>query len=241
MKSGAGKLAYDPAMPAASMLEWRSAVRTKLLELMCFPSDNSFSSSPKLLWSQPRAGYRLEKWEAYPEQSSVVPFLVLVPDSCSPRTPAPAVMCFPGSTSSKELLAEEPELRPSQPPNRHPMRNTMALQYVQAGLVAAQPGPLPPGLTPLMVSVPHETWGTYSRGFDTQQVTSSAIFSRNVTCRLELQPPTNGRESRGWRVGRGAEWESRRCQQQSCKAFCRVDDAWAPLCRNIRVPEVVYL
>lgn len=49
--------------------------------------------------------------------------------------------------------------------------------------------PIPAGLTPLLVSVPHECWGNYMRGFDTQQVTSSAIFSRNVTCRLELQPP----------------------------------------------------
>lgn len=52
------------------------------------------------------------------------------------------------------------------------------------------PGPLPPGLTPLIVSVPKETWGSYQRGFDVQQITSQAIFSRNVTCRLELQPPT---------------------------------------------------
>lgn len=50
--------------------------------------------------------------------------------------------------------------------------------------------PLPAGLTPLLVSVPHQVWADYMRGFDTQQVTSSAIFSRNLTCRLELQPPT---------------------------------------------------
>eukprot|EP01043_Picozoa_sp_COSAG02_P008798 COSAG02_NODE_287_length_25647_cov_245.259316_23_plen_369_part_00 len=136
MKSGAGKLSYDPAMSISSIPKWRSDVRTKLLELMCFPLDNSYSPPLKQRWVQPRDGYRLEKWEAYPEHGSVVPFLVLIPDGCTARTPAPAVMCFPGSVSSKELLAGEPELRPSEPPSRHPTRNTMALQYVQAGLVA---------------------------------------------------------------------------------------------------------
>eukprot|EP01048_Picozoa_sp_COSAG05_P036112 COSAG05_NODE_16078_length_354_cov_0.611765_1_plen_118_part_11 len=34
------------------------------------------------------------------------------------------------------MLAGEPELRPEQPPNRHPARNQMALQYVRAGFVA---------------------------------------------------------------------------------------------------------
>lgn len=67
-------------------------------------------------------------------------------------------------------------------------RNQSARTEVAWPLVPV-PGPLPPGLTPLIVSVPKDTWGSYQRGFDVQQITSQAIFSRNVTCRLELQPP----------------------------------------------------
>jgi len=55
-----------------------------------------------------REGYRLERWEAYPEPYCVVPYLLLVPHGISPQSPAPGVLCFPGSTGSKESLAGEP-------------------------------------------------------------------------------------------------------------------------------------
>jgi len=45
-------------------------------------------------------------------------------------------MCCPGSDSTKELLAGEEELAPSQPANRHHEANRMALWYARAGLVA---------------------------------------------------------------------------------------------------------
>jgi hypothetical protein len=137
MKAGPGKLAFDPSATAEASGLWRRQVRSKLAELLSFPEQAVAPRAPARLWSAPRMGYRLEKWEAYPEPGSVVPFLLLIPDAKgAAAAPAPAVMCFPGSASTKELLAGEPELRPEQPPNRHAEGNQMALQYAQAGFVA---------------------------------------------------------------------------------------------------------
>ncbi len=130
------KLAFGPHINRATFPAWQKAVREKLLELMCFP-DGERQPAPQRIWSQRREGYRLERWEAYPEPYSVVPFLVLIPDGICPRSPAPAVMCFPGSTSSKELLAGEPELPGSPQPDKAKWAdNRMAWHYVRRGLVA---------------------------------------------------------------------------------------------------------
>ena len=136
MRSGSAKLAFDPDMTGEQFTHWQGQVRSKLQELMCFPEDVPDQPQPARLWSEPREGYRIEKWEAYPEPGSVVPFLILVPDGVDASHPGRTVMCFPGSASSKELLAGEPELRPEQPDNRHPAANQMGLQYVKAGYVA---------------------------------------------------------------------------------------------------------
>jgi hypothetical protein len=131
------KLAFGPNITREAFPAWQKAVREKLLDLMCFPEVER-QPPPKRIWSQPREGYRLERWEAYPEPYSVVPFLLLVPDGVSPQSPAPAVMCFPGSNSSKELLAGEPELPGSPPPDKSKWPdNRMAWHYVRRGLVAA--------------------------------------------------------------------------------------------------------
>lgn len=101
------KLAFTPDMTREGFPAWRKAVREKLRELVCFPEVGG-QPEPRRIWSQPRSGYRLERWEAYPEPFSVVPYLVLVPDGARPASPAPAVMCFPGSTGSKEASAANP-------------------------------------------------------------------------------------------------------------------------------------
>jgi len=110
-------------------------VRGRLMELMRFP-DPPEQPEPKRLWTEPRDGYRLEKWEAYPEPSCAVPFLALIPDAAGTQSPAPAVLCFPGSASSKESLAGEPELPGMPPPRPHWEKNRMALFYAQRGFVA---------------------------------------------------------------------------------------------------------
>ena len=131
------KLACRLAITRGECPAWQQAVREKLLELMCFP-DVPGQPEPKRIWSHPREGYRLERWEAYPEPFSVVPYLLLVPDGVSPNSPAPAVMCFPGSTGSKETLAGEPELPGSPAPDKTKWSdNRMAYHFARRGLVAA--------------------------------------------------------------------------------------------------------
>ena len=136
------RLAFDPQFTPEEMARWRLRVRDKLRELMNFPEVPPRPAAEKL-WAQERDGYVLEKWEAYPEPGSVVPYLVLIPDGVTPEQPAPAVMCFPGSSGTKENLAGEPPLHPSFKTNgrshdgwRHAERNQQALQFVKAGVVA---------------------------------------------------------------------------------------------------------
>ena len=141
LRTTTGRLAWRPRLDDATFAEWRQRVRDKLAELLALPLESIAPGTtpdppPVRLWAEPRDGYRLEKWEAYPEPGSVVPLLMLVPDTVDDARPGAAVMCFPGSASSKELLAGEPELRTEQPPNRHPVANRMAWYYAKAGLVA---------------------------------------------------------------------------------------------------------
>lgn len=135
MKSARPRLSFDPAMPASAMPAWQERVRAKVRELMAFPADVPPQPAPALLWSEARDGYELQKWEVYPESGSVAPILMLVPDGCSAKSPAPAVLCFPGSTTSKELLAGEPELTEGYG-RRFPEHNRMGWWYVREGMVA---------------------------------------------------------------------------------------------------------
>lgn len=130
MKGNPPALAWNPEMPLQEMPAWREAVREKLRELMRFP-DVPEQPQPRMLWSEPREGYTLQKWEAYPEPRSVVPYLVLIPDGIT--EPAPAVLCFPGSSRTNIGLAGEPE---PESDDRHWDRNRMALHYARAGMVA---------------------------------------------------------------------------------------------------------
>jgi len=130
------KLEYRPGRSRAVFTAWQGKVREKLRELMCFPEVVP-QPAPKRISSQPRQGYRLERWEAYPEPFSVVPFLMLVPDGVSAQSPAPAVMCFPGSYGSKESLAAEPEIgNTTTPTDAKWLDNRMAWHYAQRGHIA---------------------------------------------------------------------------------------------------------
>jgi dienelactone hydrolase len=131
LKDNRPELAFQPETAAGEVGAWEDAVRGKLRELMRFP-DVADQPEPKVLWTEQRDGYELQKWEAYPEARSVVPFLVLVPRA---TTPGPAVLCFPGSGYTKESLAGEPELHGG-PETGVPPHDRMAQWYVKAGLVA---------------------------------------------------------------------------------------------------------
>jgi hypothetical protein len=131
------RLAFRPGMTREQLVAWQPKVREKLLELMCFPEAPP-QPDPKRIWSQPRDGYRLQRWEIYPEPYSVVPFYLLVPDGVSQQSPAPAVLCFPGSGHSKEMLAGEPELEGNPAPDKAKWPdNRMAFHYARRGMVAA--------------------------------------------------------------------------------------------------------
>lgn len=115
---------------------WREKVKQKARELLLLP-EFSDQPSPVLLSRAQRDGYAVEKWELYPDDISVVPFLMLIPDGVNENNPAPAVICIPGSTHSKELLAGEELLdRPTCRCLRYPERNCMAKHYAQNGMIA---------------------------------------------------------------------------------------------------------
>lgn len=102
------KLALPENLTKESFYEWKSRVREKLEELLLMP-EFTFQPEPVFLSKEKRDGYTLEKWEFYPDSYSVVPFLMLVPDGVDESSPAPAVLCFPGSANSKEFASGEPK------------------------------------------------------------------------------------------------------------------------------------
>ncbi|QDU82843.1 Abhydrolase family protein [Polystyrenella longa] len=131
------KLAFDPEMTAEAYPAWQAAVREKLTELLCFPEVADPQPAPKRIWKRKREGYEWQKWEAYPEPYSVVPFYVLVPDGVSANSPAPTVMCFPGSTHTKESLVGECELDTGKRSTwKHFQTNRQALHFVKQGFIS---------------------------------------------------------------------------------------------------------
>ncbi|MCH5284727.1 MAG: hypothetical protein J1E42_03915 [Akkermansiaceae bacterium] len=125
--------AFDPAMPAADFPAWQARLREAMRGLMKFPTERP-QALPRRVATARRAGYRVEKWEAYPLPHTAVPFLVLIPDTAS--GPLPAVLCLPGSGQPKEYLAGETSADLSLPPAEAPGENAMALHYVREGWVA---------------------------------------------------------------------------------------------------------
>lgn len=130
-------LTFDPDMNPEQFDRWQSQIRAKALELMAFP-DALQQPPARKLGSQRREGYEIQRWECYPEPYCVVPFLMLVPDGVSPQSPAPAVLCFPGSSRSKESLAGEPELgeNATEDTDWKWLANRQAFHFVRQGFVA---------------------------------------------------------------------------------------------------------
>ena len=130
------KLALPEGLSAEEFPKWRHAVREKLRELLCIPEFTP-QPEPVLLSTVQREGYRVEKWEFYPDDYTAVQFLSLVPEGADGDHPVPGVMCLPGSIFSKESLAGEPLTdNPMSQFNKYPDRNCMALHMVNAGYAA---------------------------------------------------------------------------------------------------------
>lgn len=132
------RLAWRAGMTAPEADAWRRNVRRKLHDLLGLGA----ADRPvfRLLDSARREGHALERWEMTLTPGWTTPFLVLVPDAATSQRRAPAVLCFPGTDHSKELLAGEPE-RPGAMERYHkypawPDRERMAWHYARAGFVA---------------------------------------------------------------------------------------------------------
>lgn len=135
LKEHKPKLAFDPQLDSESYLQWQGKVADKLAELVCMDDFQAAPPACKMLWAEPRDGYELQKWEAYPEPYAVYPFYMLVPDNAQAGAPLPAVVCTPGGMGRKEGLVGEPQLDGSEF-TRFPEHNQQAVHFAKAGWVA---------------------------------------------------------------------------------------------------------
>ncbi len=136
MRDAVPALAFPENISKENFDSWRASVKEKMLELMCLPAFTE-QPAPVRISTVKREGYHVERWEFYPDDYAVVPFLILIPDTATKETPAPGVLCFPGSVFSKESLAGEPLLdSPKCRFNKYPDRNPIAKHMVENGMVA---------------------------------------------------------------------------------------------------------
>ena len=138
IKSVRPRLAFRMEMSAKDFRCWQEQVRRQLRRLMAFP-DVLPQPKPQRIWSKPRPkGIDWRNGEVFPEPGSVVP--VLGADSRARSCveyPVPAVLCFPGSSGTKEYpRGRRASPHPSLKPAAHADKNRMALEYVRAGMVA---------------------------------------------------------------------------------------------------------
>lgn len=137
IKNDLPAFAFRAGLPKEDFPAWKAHVGEAMARLMKHPVIQNLPV-PVCVSVQQRRGYRVEKWEAYPLPNCVVPYLVLIPDQATKRTPAPAILCIPGWGGTKEELAGEPEWEATKEViKRHrPTRNAMAWKYVQEGWIA---------------------------------------------------------------------------------------------------------
>ena len=136
MRNTTQELALPENITSDEFVKWKSQVIEKYKELLGLP-EFTVQPEPEKINSIQRDGYRVEKWEHYPDDYSAVPFLVLIPDGVNEENPAPAVICVPGAATSKEFISGEPLIDlPNCQNQRFPEKNEMAKHYVKQGYVA---------------------------------------------------------------------------------------------------------
>ena len=128
------RLALPENLTEETFSAWQKDVKETLKKQLRMP-EAAPQPAPVQLSSVQRDGYRAEKWEFYPDDFTVVPFLVLVPDGATAQSPAPAVMCYLGSCENKEFAAGEPLL---DHPNCRQNEGSVpfAREYAKNGMVA---------------------------------------------------------------------------------------------------------
>ncbi len=136
MRDKKQELSLPEKMTHDEFILWQKKIKDKTRELLCIP-EKTHQPAPVMLSCVQRDGYRVEKWELYPDDYTAVPFLALVPDIASKDNPVPSVICLPGTNHTKELLADEPRPEhPNRTSGRLFDRNRMAYHYVKAGFAA---------------------------------------------------------------------------------------------------------
>lgn len=135
MKHVQPECAFREGMTADEMREWQEEVRGAMKRLMNFPPDAGVADARRISVT-PRDGYVVEKWEIFPGEGVVFPFLVLLPDGCGQGEKLPAVLCIPGSGSTKEAIAGEEPVYPKLGTGGNRDKAAMALHYVKAGCIA---------------------------------------------------------------------------------------------------------
>lgn len=135
MRRQKAELALPEQLDKAGFEAWQQAVKQRLTRQLNLPEATP-QPAPVMLSSVQRDGYRVEKWELYPDAFAVVPFLALIPDEASEQSPVPGVICFPDSGCPKEFSAGEPAL--DHPNCRYAggEDERMALQLVKNGMAA---------------------------------------------------------------------------------------------------------
>lgn len=140
LRNSATELALPDELSPDAFCAWKNELKNKVRELLrldFFEKEAEGQPAPRLISSIKRDTYRVERWEFYPDRYSAVPFLALIPDEACENNKVPAVMCFPGSTYSKEFLAGEPILdKAACRMEKYPERNKMALYMVKNGMAA---------------------------------------------------------------------------------------------------------
>lgn len=130
------ELAYPEPTDREAFRVWRGAVQDRIMQLLQLPQPTP-QPAPKMLSTVQREGYRVEKWEFYPDDYCAVPFLALIPDGADAQHPVPAVMCFLGSNHNKEFVAGEPQLEhPNCQVAKYPERNRMGKYLAENGMAA---------------------------------------------------------------------------------------------------------
>mgnify|MGYP005905251717 FL=1 len=74
------KYAFKPTFSPAEFKKWQTGLRQAMKDIMFHPNIKN-QPVPKLLKSEPRKGYTIEKWEFYPLPECVSTFLVMIPDN----------------------------------------------------------------------------------------------------------------------------------------------------------------
>ena len=100
------ELALPRELTPDGFAAWQAQIKGTLTRQLRLPAATEQPAPVRLSCVQ-RDGYRAEKWEFYPDDYTVVPFLVLIPDGVAA---APTVLCFLGDEDSKEAFAREPAL-----------------------------------------------------------------------------------------------------------------------------------